>query len=147
MSRAVVILDDEPERIELMLAAIAHLEGYHPRTFDNAPALVAFLDDELTSTPVALMSLDHDLGPSRLIDGERREPGIGRDVTDRLVTLAPSFPILVHTSNGPAGTGMVMDLEQVGWSVHRVRPVYGHTWIDRDWCDAVHEILEVPRPR
>ena len=76
--------------------------------------MIAFLERELES--VDLISLDHDLGPARLVGEEQLDPGTGRDVTRFLAARPPRCPVIVHTSNPLGREGMVTDLELAGWS-------------------------------
>jgi hypothetical protein len=83
--------------------------GFGAIFFDNAPDMVAWLSEHLVD--VALLCLDHDLGPSRWQNGERFEPGTGRDVVDFLAAAKPCCPLLVHTTNYVAAPGMLLALE------------------------------------
>ena len=106
---------------------------------DNAPDTIGWLREHPDTA--ALIVLDHDLGPSRVGDGERFEPGIGRHESDYLLELAPSCPVLIHSTNGPAAFGMQFSLEAAGWSVTRVYPFDDLEWIERDWFPEVVRLL------
>ena len=90
---------------------------------------------------VALLCLDHDLGPTRLRDGVRFDPGVGRDVVDALVAHRPACPVIVHTSNYHAAPGMILALETHGWDVARVTPFDDLEWLTRVWAGVVEEKL------
>ena len=66
-------------------------------------------------------------------DGQRFEPGIGREVADFLAQHAPVCPVIIHSSNGPAAQGMQFCLERAGWSVTRVYPLDDLAWVERGW--------------
>ena len=102
--------------------------------------MLAWLRDHLERAPI--IALDHDLGPSRLRDGERFEPGIGRDVADYLATRAPVCPVVIHSSNSPAADGMQFCLEAAGWTVTRVYPCDDLAWIERDWLAELRRFLK-----
>ncbi len=140
MKKIVAILDDEPCRLSLMQKALdEELEGYSCVTFDNAPDMIEGLPAILPET--VLISLDHDLGPSRQRDGEVFEPGLGRDVADFLEKQTPVCPVIVHTSNGLAAPGMMMVLEIGGWTASRVVPYSVHEWIEDSWITEVLRYL------
>jgi hypothetical protein len=107
--------------------------------FDEAPAMIAWLGAHLEEC--ALISLDHDLGPSRRIDEEFRDPGTGRDVADFLAARKPACPVIVHTSNPLARVGMELALQSAGWKVVRVYPQFDTDWIGTHWLAVVLELL------
>lgn len=107
--------------------------------FDNAPDMIAWLARH--TDDVALLSLSHDLGPSRLRDGMLFHPGNGREVTDFIVELDRQFPIIVHTRGGPGGRSMLATLERSGWPSVRVQPKKGLDWIRSEWIPRVREML------
>ena len=139
------ILDDDPGRVAAMRAALAGA-GLGGRCaaefFDDAPAMIAWLEAHLPEC--ALVSLDHDLGPSRRVGDEFRDPGTGRDVADFLASRAPACPVIVHTSNSLARVGMELALQSAGWTVLRVYPQFGADWIGTDWLATVLEALGPP---
>jgi hypothetical protein len=134
------ILDDDIElRQNEMVKAIASLGiEAKPICHDNAKDFIEWLTGALTS--IRLLSLDHDLGPSRERNGERFEPGTGMEVVDFLVLNRPIFPIIVHSSNPIDGPAMVRRLQEAGWTVHRVIP-FMDDWIPAVWLKKVQEAL------
>lgn len=133
---AVAILDDDPRRAEAFEKALRAISaGREIRLVDNAPDFIAWLSENLGRT--ILICLDHDLGPSRLRDGARFEPGTGRDVVDWLATRQPTCPVIVHSSNSLAVSGMLFALEQAGWTTSRVLPMGDLEWIQAAWVAAV----------
>jgi len=137
----IAILEDDAERTQAFRDRLVQVYPEACVTvFDNAPEMLTWLDDPLAMP--TLLSLDHDLGPTRHREGGQFEPGTGRDVVDCLVKRTPSFPIIVHSSNGPAASGMVFALEAAGWQAVRICPVNGHSWIAERWLDAVRHLLD-----
>ena len=137
----IAILDDKPDRIAAMRAVLAeHVLRHFIVTFDNAPDTIIWLRDHLSE--VALICLDHDLGPNRRQGDEVVDPGIGRDVADFLATRSPVCPVLIHTTNSMSAPGMVRVLEDAGWSVSRVSPYDDLAWVGIDWCQEVRRLLE-----
>ncbi len=137
----IAILDDEPDRIAAMRAVLfEHGLRHFIVTFDNAPDIIIWLRDHLSE--VALICLDHDLGPNRRQGDEVFDPGIGRVVADFLGSQSPVCPVLIHTTNSLAAPGMVRVLEEAGWSVSRVSPHDDLAWVGLDWCEEVRRLLE-----
>jgi hypothetical protein len=135
------ILDDDIEfRQDQMVKAIASLgTEVKPICHDNVKDFLEWLAGALTS--IRLLSLDHDLGPSRERNGERFEPGTGMEIVDFLVLNRPTFPIIVHSSNPLDGPTMVRRLEEAGWTVHRVIP-FMDDWITAVWLKKVQDALD-----
>jgi hypothetical protein len=106
---------------------------------DNVPDTLEWLRENLGQT--ILIALDHDLGPSRLRDGHRFEPGIGREVADFLAKRSPVCPVIIHSSNSPAAEGMVGCLRGAGWAVIRVYPFDDLAWVERDWKPALQRLV------
>ena len=146
MPRLVAILDDEPERLALMEEVLGAYADLTVLTFDNAPDMVEWARTSFATSLPTFISLDHDLGPNRERDGQVFDPGCGRDVVDALIATGSQCPVIVHTSNGRAGTSMVMDFEMAGWQVDRVHPVFGHQWIPTAWAEAVAAQLGESEP-
>ncbi|MBX3413764.1 MAG: hypothetical protein KF708_13820 [Pirellulales bacterium] len=142
MRHSMVILDDEPDRIEAMLDA---LRGVFPKlspiVFDNAPEMVDWLHDGLET--VTLICLDHDLGPNRRRGELLFDPGIGRDVADFLARQTPTCPVLIHTTNHIAAPGMLRVLQESGWQTSQVTPYGDLEWIGEVWVAEVRRILSM----
>ena len=136
----IVILDDEPDRLRAMVPVLSRK---HPElkvvTFDNAPDVNAWFASNLESC--VLICLDHDLGPTRKRDGEVFDPGIGRDVADFLATREPVCPIVIHTTNTFARPGMILVLEESGWSVSFVSPYSDTLWIREVWAEEIEHVI------
>src|SRR5688572_20565274 len=97
------------------------LPGFAVVAFDNAPDMIDWLATGLADA--ALISLDHDLGPTREREGGGRfDPGIGRDAADVMALYAPTCPVIVHSSNSLAVPGMLRVLRESGWPCSAVMP-------------------------
>jgi len=135
----IVILEDDERRTTAMKQ---ELEDKFPNMayqfFDNAPEMIEWLKENMSS--VKLMSLDHDLGASRDKEGERFEPGIGRDVVDFLITQKERFPLILHTTNIEAGYGMKFALEEVEWRNEWIKPFNDLEWIELEWSRKINAI-------
>lgn len=137
--KCLVMLEDDARRTEAMVAALQRECDLPIVLYDTAPDLVEWLRTGLSGA--RLLLLDHDLGPSRLRNGERFEPGIGRDVADFLAERMPVCPVLIHSSNVPAAQGMQFCLERAGWTVTRIYPFDDLEWVERDWLPEVRRLL------
>jgi hypothetical protein len=135
MARHVVLLEDDPRRIERFAPIVAEiLPTYELTIFDAADPMIAWLHDHLLD--VSFLSLDHDLPLER-----DRDCGTGRHVADLLATLDPICPVIIHSSNIDCAAGMVMTLEQASWPVVRVHPWGGEEWIDKAWKAEVRKLV------
>jgi hypothetical protein len=130
--RVIAVLEDDARRHEAMERLLSeHCAAYTTMFFDNAPDMIAWLPANLPH--VALICLDHDLGPNQVRDGEVFDPGTGRDVVNQLCLYAPSCLVIVHTSNYLAAPGMMLALEEAGWDVARAVPFDDLVWLTREW--------------
>jgi hypothetical protein len=138
----IAILEDEEER-QIAMKEQLELIGYKERAcfFDNAPEMIEWLKDNLEK--VIIICLDHDLGPNREKDGKIFDPGDGRNVVDFLVSQNVQCPVIVHTSNYLAAPGMILALESSFWSVFRVVPFNGVSWIELSWFPLLQQILSL----
>jgi len=136
----IAVLEDDERRREAMGRLLSeNFSPYSVEFFDNAPDMAAWLPGHLPQ--VALICLDHDLGPNRVREGEVFDPGTGRDVVDRLCLCVPTCPVIVHTSNGAAAPGMVFALEAAGWEASRAVPFDDLARLTREWLPLVRERL------
>ena len=137
-----VILEDDPSRIAAMRPVIAELlPSIELLVFDNAPDAIAFLN--VYGAQTVLISLDHDLGPSRTRDDQIFDPGDGRDVTSFLSRCAPCCPIIVHSANYEMAYIMVEMLRESGWAAGIVTP---HSqlalgWITAEWRAEIEWLI------
>lgn len=135
MPSTIVILDDENDRLEAMTAVLSErLPEYGMVTFKNAPDIIAWLCDNLSSA--AIISLDHDLFPQ---SDDEPDPGTGRDVADFLATQSPVCHVIIHTTNSLAAPGMEMVLHDRGWTNSRVMPFNDLEWVTMWW---IREVLD-----
>lgn len=138
VTACVTILDDTAARVAEMRRVLREvLPGYDVVAFDNAPDLIDWLPSGLGRA--ALLSLDHDLGPTRERDGGggRFDPGIGRDAADVLALYAPTCPVIVHSSNSLEVPGMLRVLRESGWPCSAVMPTDDLRWIPTAWREEV----------
>jgi len=106
--------------------------------FDNAPEMLAWLRHHLSQ--VALLCLDHDLGPNRRERDRIFDPGCGRDVVDYIAGQEPRCPVVIHTTNSQAAPGMVEALEARGWQVDRVVPFSDLSWLQLAWLRVTERL-------
>ena len=88
-----------------------------------------------------VLALDHDLELQSRANGRCLDPGTGRQVADYLATKKPACPVVIHTSNGPAGDGMEMVLQDAHWITQRVVPADDLDWIPTTWFRAVRRSI------
>jgi hypothetical protein len=138
--------DDRDERYPEMMRVLRETApDIVPVHHDNAPDFITWLGRALPE--VRLLSLDHDLGPTRpLADGSRFDPLTGMAVVEFLLTQKPSCPVIVHSSNPRDAPIMVERLADMGWQVARVVPFGGTVWIGAAWIPTVLEMLGRPTP-
>lgn len=127
-----LMLEDDTERLVRFRTVAARL-GMSLVVWRDARRMVAEATELLHRA--ALVSLDHDLESESEAD-----PGDGLDVARHLAALAPTCPVIVHTSNGVRGDAMVGELELTGWAHHRVLPL-GDDWIEVDWFAVARRAL------
>jgi hypothetical protein len=73
MKRVILLMDDNEDRLQAMRSVVADsYPDYEIVLIDNAPDTIEWLKGNITS--VALMSLDHGLGPNRERDGHVFDP-------------------------------------------------------------------------
>ncbi len=135
----IAILEDNADRTTAMRAALADkLYMYEPHFLPTAPLMLAWLDQHIDET--IAISLDHDLElPPHAVD--RTDPGDGRAVAEALAARAPSCPVVIHTTNVPAGNGMESALIEAGWQTYRVTPCDDLRWIHEAWLPLIREAV------
>ena len=136
MTPLVLMLEDDDERLD-RFGVIATRLGVELVSWPDARAMIAEMGQLLHAA--ALISLDHDLMPIHDI-----EPGDGLDVAKHLAALAPTCPVIIHTSNRIRGDAMEGELALAGWTYHRVPPI-GDDWIEADWYRVVKRALKARR--
>lgn len=141
MNGYIAILEDNAGRLAEMKGVLAELlPQYELRVFDNAGEMIEWLRGNQQF--VVLISLDHDLPVVQYRGGVAADAGTGRMVTDYLVTVPPTCPVIVHSSNDVGAAGMVMALRDGGWPVSRVYPFGEHEWVKASWGQQVRALAE-----
>ncbi|MCP4348562.1 MAG: hypothetical protein GY795_24020 [Desulfobacterales bacterium] len=132
----IAILEDNTARYEEMLKALKE-QGieYEVKLFDNAPEMTEWLKHNINT--LKIISLDHDLGPNREINGKISDPGNGRDVADFLAKHKPVCHIIIHTTNYHARPGMESELRNNKWNCTSVYPFNDLEWIKSAWIKEV----------
>jgi len=139
MTDIIAILEDDPARIAEMRACLAEVLPKVPvRVFENATLMIEWLAEH--QGEVVLISLDHDL-PLRSQEGEAIDCGTGREVVDFLVTLEPTCPVIVHSSNVQCADGMMFALKDAGWTKSRVYPRDDLAWIREAWVQEIQRYI------
>jgi CheY-like chemotaxis protein len=139
VKRYIAILEDDERRVHEMRRCLEST-AVALRFFANAPEMLAWLRDHLKG--VALISLDHDL-PVQRCDTRVNDCGTGRDVVDYLTSQEPVCPVLVHSSNASAASGMLYALKGAGWTTKQVYPHDDLCWIADDWTTEISAWLEL----
>jgi len=132
MAKSILILEDTNARIVEMRKVFAQLlPQFGIVAFDNVPDFLDWAESNLKDT--VLICLDHDLGSTRERNGERFDPGIGRDAADALAMYPAICPVIVHSSNSIAVPGMLLVLRESGWTCSAMMPSDDLRWIDTWW--------------
>jgi len=135
----ILILEDDAERRRVMGECLDdRFPQYGVQYFGDAPSMIAYLEAE-SGLETLLISLDHDLEPTA--ESRSSDAGTGRDVADCLTARRPMCPIIIHTTNAPAGNGMQAVLEESGWMTIRVVPYDAERWIGETWFRAVRNAI------
>jgi len=141
MPKYVLILEDTKARVDVMRSVLADLlPKCEIAVFDNVSDWIDWTREHLAE--VILICLDHDLGPNRIRDGKRFDPGVGRHAADVLAGCPPVCPVIVHSSNSIAVPGMLRVLREAEWPCSAVMPSDDLRWIHTDWRDEVRSYLE-----
>lgn len=141
MSGYIAILEDTADRVAAMRSCLSTLlPQYECVVFDNAAEMIAWLDDHLHH--VVLVSLDHDLPLHQIRSGQPADAGTGRMVANHLAALAPTCPVIVHTSNENFGPGMMRVLNDGGWTHCRIYPHGDCDWIGTAWRDSIQRYID-----
>jgi len=112
MTRRIVLgLEDGADRTAAMRRVVAELDGYELVVFMTAAECNAWLAEH--ADEIALLSLDFHLGPAARV-------GSGLDVARIVATRTPSFPVILHTSDGTGAMAMREVLVAGGWQIARL---------------------------
>ena len=131
-----LILEDDPERVERFQAAIKSIELAMPLVvWRSARKMIVEIERYLPAA--RLISLDLDLEP---LAGEAEDPGDGIDVARFLAARPPVCPVIIHSSNRQRSDWMEGEFELGGWCSKRVAPI-GDDWIEAYWLSVVRDLL------
>jgi len=142
----IVILEDNVERQVAMREVI---QDIFPRMSIEFFAVARKMIERLESTgiyDVALISLDNDLDMVPAEHGRYVDAGDGIEVAEWLITRPPVVPVLVHTTNTPAGDQIDKLLHAHGWFHDRVVPYDGEAWISEVWRSSVRRLIVTHTP-
>jgi hypothetical protein len=140
MSRKIAILEDNQERKAAMLHCLEDkFYQFEKRFFDTPAEMIDFLKVHLPET--IAISLDHDLELIPAGNGKTLDPGTGREVADFLAGQDPSCPVIIHSSNSSAATGMEMALREANWATYRVCPCGDLEWIPGSWLRTLRDAI------
>src|SRR5687767_13270648 len=140
MAMKIVVLEDNADRCRVMRNCLAdRFRQYELKFFDRPDAVIKYLAEHLAEA--LLISLDHDI--ELIADGAGKfiDPGTGREVADFLATQAPVCPIVIHSSNGVAASGMQIALDEADWTTYMVAPYDDLAWIEEAWFPTVRRAI------
>ncbi len=133
MSLAIAILEDDLGRIAAMKEWLEdRLPMYEHVFYHSADQMIDWLSQNINR--VLIVSLDHDLEPIN-----QANPGTGRMVADYLGMKKARFPVLMHSTNRHAVTGMKLVLEDAGWECAVVAPYDDLAWIGESWWPTLRQ--------
>lgn len=140
MSYQIAILEDDIDRQKAMAECLAdRFPQYAVRFFATAAEMIWFLRRQLPE--VLAIGLDHDLELVPVAGDAVLDSGTGRDVAEYLASEVPVCPVVIHTTNGPAGTGMERVLQEAGWSTSRVVPYGDLDWVAEVWFRMMRDAI------
>jgi len=145
MKNLILILEDDPSRIEVMKSWLQdRLYMFEHYFFDQPSDLIELVKQR--SDDVLAVSLDHDLNEiclsARHLPGDRTDDPTGMDVVAFLEQQPPQFPVLIHSSNHRAAEKMVRCFKKRHWSVDRVIPFDDTAWIGDEWLPKLRKMIE-----
>jgi CheY-like chemotaxis protein len=140
MAKKIVILEDNAERRAAMQRCLQdRFYQFDAVFFQAAAPMLEYCTQHLDET--ILIDLDHDLELQPLPDGRCLDPGTGREVANFLAGKKAVCPVIIHTTNGPAGDAMAMVLQDAHWQTHRVVPTDDLEWIPTNWFRVVRRAI------
>jgi hypothetical protein len=146
MALKIAILEDNADRQAVMRRCLAdRFYTFDAHFFDEAAAMIRFLDQHLADTLV--ISLDNDLDLKPGPHGRMIDPGSGREIAEYLAGKTPVCPVIIHTTNADAATAMKDGLDAAGWRTLRVVPFDDMNWIESDWFFAMRRAIVGPTTR
>jgi len=136
----ILVLEDDEDRTTTMKKVLEEkFNDFKHVFFDNAPETIGWLKENLKE--LALICLDHDLGPNRQRGDDMFDPGTGRDVVDYLASQTSHCPVIIHTTNNWAAPGMQMALKEAGWKCSRIIPSADLKWIETVWFRKLNKLI------
>lgn len=142
MAKRILILEDNADRREAMTQWLGDRMPMYPLHITDDPETFVGYVREFAGNILAV-SLDHDLHERP----DRSTTLTGMQVVDHLVTISPSFPVLMHTSNRHDGETMRSRLTKSGWGVQWVIPFDGTTWVATEWYRVLKRAIRSAAPR
>ena len=144
MKNLILILEDDPGRIEVMKNWLQdRLYMFEPHFFEQPSVMIEMMKQR--SRDVLAVSLDHDLNelclPTRQMPDERPDP-TGMDVVDFLKQQPSQFPVLIHSSNHRAAEKMVRCFKKRQWADDQVIPFDDTSWIGDEWLPKLRKMIE-----
>jgi DNA-binding NarL/FixJ family response regulator len=140
MAKKIVILEDNEDRAAAMRRCLQErFCEFEVSFFNESATMIDYLRSHLPDT--ILICLDHDLELMPGVDGRLIDPGTGRDVADYLAGQAPVCPVVIHTTNSAAGTGMEMVLQEARWQTQRVSAYNDLEWIPTKWARTIRRAV------
>lgn len=142
--RDTVVIVGAPRQVpEIERFAREKLRGYQVVTCTSLVHVVEWLKEDLGST--ALISLDDDMGGSRVELGEMLDPGTMAEVATAITKCKPCCPVVLNMAQEQARDFMKI-LMSARWLTYWAKPTGGH-WLRQDWLSAVRRALRDGRPR
>jgi len=139
--RIIILEDDRDRRIAMMQRLADRFPFLRTDFFDSSSLMIQHMQSEPLHD-VVLISLDHDLELIPGGPGEWVDPGTGLIAAKWLAQLAqPLCPVIVATTNVPAGDKMVSALDLAGWSPQRVTPHDDVAWVSSEWFPLVRNAI------
>jgi hypothetical protein len=146
MAHKIAILEDNVDRQAVMRRCLAdRFYTFDAHFFDEASAMIRFLDLNLQET--VAISLDNDLELKPGPDGRMIDPGSGVEVAEYLATKPAACSVVIHTTNSNAAESMKSALAAAGWRTRRVVPFDDMNWIESDWLFAMRRAIVGPIAR
>lgn len=140
MAKKIVILEDNAERRAAMLHCLEDkFYQFEKRFFDGPAEMIDFLKVQFPET--IAISLDHDFELIPGPDGRLHDPGTGREAADFLAQHTPCCPVVIHSTNDAAASGMDMVLQDAHWETHRVCPCGDLEWISGPWLRTMRNAI------
>lgn len=139
MNRILILEDNEDRRREMLRLLDEHDRSIEIYLTPVAADAIRYYQQH--HVEIIVIALDHDLEDLMGNDGEKIDPGTGRDVSDFLSQQKPTCPIVIHSTNRLAVDGMELDLTEAGWKIERIAPHGDLEWIPQAWMPAIRKAI------